>query len=133
MLHTLFDTLKTFSTPSGRSGRYYSLPALETAGIATISRLPVSIRIVLEAVLRHCDGRKVTEDHVRQLASWTANAPRTAEIPFVVARVVLQDFTGVPLLCDLAAMRNVAADMGGGGATAPNPPPRAPTGPPPRS
>ncbi|NMG14710.1 aconitate hydratase AcnA [Aromatoleum bremense] len=112
MLHTLFDTLKTFSTPSGRSGRYYSLPALETAGIATISRLPVSIRIVLEAVLRHCDGRKVTEDHVRQLASWTANAPRTAEIPFVVARVVLQDFTGVPLLCDLAAMRNVAADMG---------------------
>ncbi|MDT3669216.1 MAG: aconitate hydratase AcnA [Aromatoleum sp.] len=112
MLHNLFDTLGSFSTPSGREGRFYSLPALETAGLGKVSRLPVSIRIVLEAVLRHCDGKKVTEEHVRQLAAWAPNGARTEEIPFVVARVVLQDFTGVPLLCDLAAMRNVAADMG---------------------
>jgi len=106
------DTLKSFSTPSGRQGRFHSLPALEAAGIGKVSRLPVSIRIVLEAVLRHCDGKKVTEEHVRQLANWAPNAARSDEIPFVVARVVLQDFTGVPLLCDLAAMRNVAAGMG---------------------
>jgi len=112
MLHNLFDTLRSFSTPTGREGRFYSLPALEAAGAGKVSRLPVSIRIVLEAVLRHCDGKKVTEDHVRQLAGWAPNAARTEEIPFVVARVVLQDFTGVPLLCDLAAMRNVAADVG---------------------
>jgi len=90
----------------------HDLAALERAGLGRISRLPVSIRIVLEAVLRHCDGRKVTVEHVRQLAAWQPNAPRSEEIPFVVARVVLQDFTGVPLLADLAAMRNVAADMG---------------------
>jgi len=72
----------------------------------------VSIRIVLESVLRNCDGKKVTEDHVRQLAAWAPTAARTDEIPFVVARVVLQDFTGVPLLADLAAMRNVAAGLG---------------------
>jgi aconitate hydratase len=107
-----FDTLKTFSTPSGRSGLLHELAALERAGLGRVSRLPVSIRIVLEAVLRNCDGRKVTTGHVRQLAGWRPDAPRTEEIPFVVARVVLQDFTGVPLLADLAAMRNVAADMG---------------------
>jgi aconitate hydratase len=107
-----FDTLKTFSTPSGRSGLMHDLAALERAGLGRISRLPISIRIVLEAVVRHCDGRKVTAGHVRQLAAWQPDAPRTEEIPFVVARVVLQDFTGVPLLCDLAAMRNVAAGMG---------------------
>ena len=112
MLHNLFDTLKSFSTPTGRQGRYYSLPALAAAGFGNVARLPVSIRIVLEAVLRQCDGKKIVEDHVRQLAEWEPNAPRTTEIPFVVSRVVLQDFTGVPLLCDLAAMRNVAADMG---------------------
>ncbi|NMG74912.1 aconitate hydratase AcnA [Aromatoleum diolicum] len=112
MLHNLFDARKTFSTAFGREGQFYSLRALEAAGIGKVSRLPVSIRIVLEAVLRHCDGKKVTEEHVRQLARWTPNAERTDEIPFVVARVVLQDFTGVPLLCDLAAMRNVAAEMG---------------------
>jgi len=112
MPHTLFDTLKSFSSPGGKGGSYYSLPALEAAGVGPVSRLPVSIRLVLEAVLRHCDGKKVTETHVRELANWQANAPRTAEIPFIVARVVLQDFTGVPLLADLAAMRNVAADQG---------------------
>jgi aconitate hydratase len=112
MTQLLSDTLKSFSTPSGRQGRFQSLPALQGAGIGDVSRLPVSIRIVLEAVLRHCDGKKVTEEHVRQLANWVPDAPRTDEIPFVVARVVLQDFTGIPLLCDLAAMRNVAARQG---------------------
>ncbi len=112
MAHDRFDTQKELRLASGATGRYYSLPALERAGIGKVSRLPVSIRIVLESVLRNCDGKKVTEQHVRQVANWSPNAPRTDEIPFVVARVVLQDFTGVPLLCDLAAMRNVAADLG---------------------
>jgi aconitate hydratase len=112
MSHNLFDSLQTFKTASGRTGKFYSLPALEKAGLGRVSRLPVSVRIVLESVLRNCDGRKVTEEHVRQLAGWGATAPRVDEIPFVVARVVLQDFTGVPLLADLAAMRNVADRMG---------------------
>jgi aconitate hydratase len=112
MPHNLFDTLKELRPASGAPGRYYSLSALEQAGVGKVSRLPVSIRIVLESVLRNCDGRKVTEQHVRELANWAPNAARVDEIPFVVARVVLQDFTGVPLLCDLAAMRNVAADLG---------------------
>ncbi len=107
-----FDSLKPFSTPSGRQALFHQLATLEAAGLGRVSRLPVSLRIVLEAVLRHCDGHKITAGHVRELAAWQPNAPRTAEIPFVVARVVLQDFTGVPLLADLAAMRNVAADMG---------------------
>jgi aconitate hydratase len=112
MAHNLHQSLQQFRTASGKNGRYYSLPALEQAGIGKISRLPVSIRIVLESVLRNCDGKKITEEHVRQLATWSPNAARSDEIPFVVARVVLQDFTGVPLLCDLAAMRGVAQRMG---------------------
>ena len=111
MSHNLFNTLQEFAPASGKKAQFYSLPALEQAGIGKISRLPVSIRIVLEAVLRNCDGKKVTEEHVRELAAWKPNTPRTAEIPFVVARIVLQDFTGVPLLADLAAMRNVAEVM----------------------
>ena len=91
MSATPFDTLKPFS-----AGQFHSLPALEAAGIGRISRLPVSIRIVLESVLRNCDGVKVSEAHVRQLANWQPNAERTEEIPFTVARVILQDFTGVP-------------------------------------
>jgi aconitate hydratase len=112
MSHNLFDSLQQFKLASGATAGYYSLPALERAGIGKISRLPVSIRIVLESVLRNCDGKKVTEAHVRELANWGATAERVDEIPFVVARVVLQDFTGVPLLADLAAMRNVARDLG---------------------
>jgi len=110
--HNLFNSRQTFKLAGGKTGTLYSLSALETAGLGKISRLPVSIRIVLEAVLRNCDGKKVTEQHVRQLADWKPNAPRSAEIPFVVARIVLQDFTGVPLLADLAAMRSVADNMG---------------------
>jgi aconitate hydratase len=112
MSHNLHNTLQQFKLASGETGRFYSLPALEAAGVGRVSRLPVSIRIVLESVLRNCDGKKVSEHHVKELANWKATGERTDEIPFVVARVVLQDFTGVPLLADLAAMRNVANDMG---------------------
>jgi aconitate hydratase len=112
MSRNTLNTLKEFKISDSRKGKFYSLPALEKKLGVNISRLPVSIRIVLESVLRNCDGKKVTEEHVRQLASWNPTAARTDEIPFVVARVVLQDFTGVPLLADLAAMRNVASKMG---------------------
>jgi aconitate hydratase len=111
MAQNAFNSLQDF-TIGAKKGKFYNLAALEKAGVAKVSRLPVSIRIVLESVLRNCDGIKVTEEHVRQLANWKPNADRTDEIPFVVARVVLQDFTGVPLLADLAAMRNVADAMG---------------------
>ncbi|MFM7213286.1 MAG: aconitate hydratase AcnA, partial [Verrucomicrobiota bacterium] len=110
--HTLFNSLKSFDLGNGQRGQLYSLPALEAAGLGPISRLPVSIRIVLESVLRNVDGKKVSEANVRELAAWTPNAARTAEIPFVVARIVLQDFTGVPLLVDLAAMRSAVAKLG---------------------
>src|SRR5271156_4842276 len=112
MAHNLYQSLQPFPIAGGKTGRYYSLPALEQAGLGKISRLPVSIRIVLEAVLRNCDGKKITKAHVRQLANWRPNAPRINEIPFVVSRIILQDFTGVPLLADLAAMRSVAKKMG---------------------
>jgi aconitate hydratase len=102
-----FNTLQTFE--GGK--RFYSLPALEKAGFA-VSRLPVSIRLVLESVLRNCDGKRVLESNIRELAGWKPTEARTAEIPFVVARIVLQDFTGVPLLVDLAAMRSAVAKMG---------------------
>jgi aconitate hydratase len=111
MPHAFAHTLKTFKTASGKSGQFYSLPELARTQ-KNVGRLPVSIRIVLESVLRNCDGKKVTAEHVKQLAQWAPTAARTEEIPFVVARVVLQDFTGVPLLADLAAMRNVADEMG---------------------
>jgi aconitate hydratase len=109
--HAFAKTLKTFKTASGKEGQFFSLPALARE-FPNVGRLPVSIRIVLESVLRNCDGKKVSPEHVEQLANWKPNAERTDEIPFTVARVVLQDFTGVPLLADLAAMRNVAAKMG---------------------
>jgi len=112
MSQDAFKTLKEFKISDSKKGKFYSLPALEKKLGAKISRLPVSIRIVLESVLRNCDGKKVTEEHVKQLANWGATAERNDEIPFVVSRVVLQDFTGVPLLADLAAMRNVASKMG---------------------
>ncbi len=110
--HNLFGTLQTFDLGNGQTARYYSLPALEKAGVGPVSRLPVCIRLVLESVLRNCDGQKVHEDNVRELANWKPSETRVAEIPFVVARIVLQDFTGVPLLVDLAAMRSAVARLG---------------------
>jgi aconitate hydratase len=107
-----FDSLQTFSSAAGPVGRFYSLPQLEKNGIGPISRLPHSIRVVLESVLRNCDGQKITEDDVRELANWQPTGKRLEEIPFVVARVLLQDFTGVPLLVDLAAMRSACARLG---------------------
>jgi aconitate hydratase len=107
-----FDSLQTFSSAAGPVGRFYSLPQLEKNGVGPISRLPHSIRIVLESVLRNCDGQKITEDDVRELANWKPTGKRHEEIPFVVARVLLQDFTGVPLLVDLAAMRSACARLG---------------------
>src|SRR5512138_1882203 len=112
MPNNTFNTLDSFKTGSGKSGQFYSLPKLEQAGIGPVSKLPISIRIVLESVLRNVDGKKITENDVRTLANWKPNAERTEEIPFMVARVLLQDFTGVPLLVDLAAMRSAAARFG---------------------
>ena len=105
-----FSTLQTFSA-NGASHQFYSLPALEKAGFK-VSRLPVSIRLVLESLLRNADGKRVSEQAIRDLAGWGAKSPRTEEIPFVVARIVLQDFTGVPLLVDLAAMRSAVVKLG---------------------
>lgn len=112
MSHNLFNTLQEFKTASGAAARFYSLPALEAAGVGSISRLPVSIRIVLESVLRNYDGQRVEERNVRELAAWKPHAERVSEIPFVVARVLLQDFTGVPLGVDLAAMRSAVKKLG---------------------
>ncbi len=113
MTHDLFNSRQAFTTGNGTEGVFYSLPQLEQAGIGRISRLPVSIRIVLESVLRNFDGgKRVSQANVRELAAWAANGERTQEIPFVVARVILQDFTGVPLLVDLAAMRSAVKRLG---------------------
>ncbi|HLW35060.1 MAG TPA: aconitate hydratase [Chthoniobacterales bacterium] len=108
-----FKTLRKFDAGNGREGLFHSLPALEEQGIGKISRLPVSIRIVLESVLRNCDGKKVRRKDVETLANWNAKKPANEEIPFVVARIVLQDFTGVPLVVDLAAMRSAVKQVGG--------------------
>ena len=110
MQKTSFNTLQTFQI-DGKNARFHSLPSLGKELGVNLQRLPVSIRIVLESVLRNCDGKKITEKHVRELAGWQANAKRDTEIPFVVSRVVLQDFTGVPLLADIAAMRSTALRM----------------------
>lgn len=92
--------------------KYYSLPELEKQGLGRISRLPVSIRILLESLLRNCDGLRVKEEDVRSLAQWKPSGKDNPEVPFIVSRVILQDFTGVPLLVDLAAMRDAAAKQG---------------------
>jgi aconitate hydratase len=112
MSHNLYNTLQEFKYGAGKSGKYYSLPALERAGIGKLSRLPISLRIVLESALRCYDGKKINEGHIRELASWSPNGERKSEVPFVVARVLLQDMTGVPLVVDFAAMRDAAKRMG---------------------
>jgi len=106
-----FNSLQTFNPGAGQTAKFYSLPQLEREGVGPVSKLPVSIRVVLESVLRNCDSRKITEDDVRALANWQPNGERKEEVPFVVARVLLQDFTGVPLLVDLAAMRSAVARL----------------------
>ncbi len=111
MPHNLWNTLQSFEPNRGKSGQFYSLPQLEKEGIGPVSKLPVSIRVVLESVLRNFDGAKITEDDVRAVANWQPGAERTEEVPFVVARVLLQDFTGVPLLVDLAAMRSAVTRL----------------------
>jgi aconitate hydratase len=107
------DLLTEFHPGPGLSGRLVSLPALERKGFGAVSRLPVSLRIVLESLARNAGRGQVTEEDVRALASWRPRAEREREIPFVVARVLLQDFTGVPLIADLAAMRSAMARFGG--------------------
>ena len=111
MAHAFTETLQSFKAGRGVEGKFYSLPALAHQ-FPNVKRLPVSMRIVLESVLRNCDGKKITAEHVRQVANWFPNADRSTEIPLVVARVILQDFTGVPLLADLAAMRSAAQRLG---------------------
>ena len=108
-----FQTLREFNCPAaGKKGFYYSIPALEQAGIGQVSKMPVCLRVVLESVLRNCDGTLITENDVRALANWNAETPADTEIPFTVARVLLQDLTGVALLVDLAAMRDAVAKLG---------------------
>ncbi|MGE0127383.1 MAG: aconitate hydratase [Blastocatellales bacterium] len=111
MPHNLFNSLQTFQTGYGRAAHFHSLPQLEKEGLGSVSTLPVSVRIVLESVLRNCDGKRIAEDDVRALADWRPVAEREREVPFVVARILLQDFTGVPLLADLAAMRSAAVRL----------------------
>ena len=111
MSHNLFDSLQTF-TYGGKSGKYHSLPALEKAGLGKVSRLPVSLRVVLESALRNFDGKKITEAHVKNLVNWKPVAERSEEVPIVVARVLMQDMTGVPLVVDFAAMREAARKLG---------------------
>ena len=112
MAQDTFKTLRDFTPSQGKSGKYHSLAALEAAGFGKISRLPFSIRVVLEALVRHCDGKRVSEDHVKALAAWQPNATRTAEIPFIVVRIVLQDLIGFGTLNDLSAMRKAAERLG---------------------
>jgi aconitate hydratase len=110
-MHNLFNSLKTFDY-AGEQRRYYAVPALEEAGLGRISRLPYSLRIMLESLLRNCDGKRVTEEHVRNLAGWQPNAKRETEIPFVVSRILLQDMSGFPALNDLAMLRAAASRLG---------------------
>jgi aconitate hydratase len=112
MAQDTFKTLRDFTPSPGKAGKYHSLAALETAGLGKISRLPRSIRVVLEALVRHCDGKRVSEEHVKALAAWQANGARTTEIPFVVVRIVLQDLIGFGTLNDLSAMRAAAERLG---------------------
>ena len=112
MSHNLFNSLQEFKFGAGKTGKYYSLPALEKAGVGKVSRLPVSLRVVLESALRNYDGKKITEAHLKNLANWKPKGARSEEVPIVVARVLLQDMTGVPLVVDFAAMREAAKAQG---------------------
>ncbi len=106
----LKNTLNTLKQSKKRY--YYSLPALEEQGMGEIKRLPVSIRILLESLLRNCDGKRVKEEDILRLAKWKGGGKKEGDVPFIVSRVLLQDFTGVPLVVDLAAMREAAREKG---------------------
>lgn len=108
---TLFDPFGTL-TPFSKKHYHFSLPILEEKTGIKLSRLPVSIRIMLESLLRNCDGKRVKEEEVLRLCQWNAQKPHQGDVPFIVSRVILQDFTGVPLLVDLAAMRDTVAAQG---------------------
>lgn len=112
MKHNLFHSLKKLRVAGNETGEFYSLPQLEKEGVGPVSKLPFSIRILLESVLRNYDGKRIREEDVTKLANWQPNSARTEEVPFQVARILLQDFTGVPLLVDLAAMRSAVARLG---------------------
>ena len=111
-MHDELGTLRALDRPDGSICNFHSLPLLQERGYGDLSRLPVSIRVVLESLVRNCDGKTVTEQDVKSLANWNAASPSEVEIPFIVARIILQDFTGVPLLVDLAAMRSAVAGLG---------------------
>ena len=106
-----YRTLREFSV-AGRTGQCYSFPALDAAGAGPILRLPYSLRIILETALRNFDGKKVTRAHIEHLANCKPNAPRREEIAFTVARVLMPDMTGVPLLAELAALRDAMREHG---------------------
>src|SRR5258705_7401606 len=112
MNHNLYNSLQEFKFGAGKSGQYYALTALQKAGVANVSRLPISLRVVLESALRNFDGKKITEAHLKNLAHWKPKAARSEEVPIVVARVLLQDMTGVPLVVDFAAMPEAAKAQG---------------------
>jgi aconitate hydratase len=112
MINNPFHALQIFTTADNRSAKFYSLPKLEAQGVGVISCLPISIRILLESVIRNCDGNRITEENIIQIAGWQPNAERIEELPFVVSRVLLQDFTGVPLIVDLATMRSEVVRLG---------------------
>ncbi|MDX1565710.1 MAG: aconitate hydratase AcnA, partial [Phycisphaeraceae bacterium] len=107
-----FGVVRELETAAG-AVRYHSLSGLEEAGVGPVGQLPVSIKVLLESLLRNVDGFVVTEEDVRKLANWNASDPASDEIPFKPARVVLQDFTGVPAVVDLAALREASVRLGG--------------------
>ena len=111
-MHNLFNSLRSFES-NGKKVLYYSLPVLEEGGIGPISKLPVSIRILLESLLRNYDDHQITEQEVVELGNWNAKQPKASELPFKPARVIAQDFTGVPLVVDIAAMRSAVQELGG--------------------
>jgi aconitate hydratase len=110
--HDVFQARKSF-TVGGKTYNYYSLKALEDAGVGNVSKLPYSIKVLLESVLRQVDGRVITKEHVENLAKWGTSEQKELDVPFKPSRVILQDFTGVPAVVDLASLRKAMADIGG--------------------
>ena len=104
---------RSFFEANGKRYNYYNLAALENAGVGKVSKLPYSIKVLLESVLRQVDGRVITKEHVENLAKWGTAEQKDVDVPFKPSRVILQDFTGVPAVVDLASMRQAMADIGG--------------------